>query len=109
MLRERYPRRAASPTSSTPRGRPPEYFRLLPDDVASAILERELLAPTRGIPPWHGADAFLDCLRCGARAEVTRTPAPARPRQATGHVTEVAGAAPWADADELRQGRQRNV
>ena len=40
----------ASATSRTPRGRPPDYFRLLPDDIAAELLRGILGADRAGVP-----------------------------------------------------------
>jgi trehalose 6-phosphate synthase len=109
MLRERYPAARIAHFEHTPWA-PPEYFRLLPDDVASAILDGMLGADHAGFLAWHWADAFLDCCEAVLGAEVTRTRPGAGRVSYRGHVTEVAVHPLGVDAEELRaRGRQADV
>ena len=109
MLRDRYPAARIAHFEHTPWA-PPEYFRLLPDDVASAILDGMLGADHAGFLAWHWADAFLDCCEAVLGAEVTRTRPGAGRVSYRGHVTEVAVHPLGVDAEELRaRGRQADV
>jgi trehalose 6-phosphate synthase len=109
MLRDRYPAARIAHFEHTPWA-PPEYFRLLPDDVAIAILDGILGADHAGFLAWHWADAFLDCCEAVLDAEVTRTRPGAGRVSYRGHVTEVAVHPLGVDAEELRaRGRQADV
>jgi trehalose 6-phosphate synthase len=109
MLRDRYPGARIAHFEHTPWA-PPEYYRLLPDDVAVAILDGMLGADHAGFLAERWADAFLDCCETVLGAEVTRT------RPGTGHVayrnrvTHVAVHPLGVDAAELRaRGREDDV
>jgi trehalose 6-phosphate synthase len=109
MLRDRYPAARIAHFEHTPWA-PPEYFRLLPDDVANAILDGMLGADHAGFLARHWADAFLDCCEAVLGAEVTRTRPGAGRVGYRGHVTEVAVHPLGVDAEELRaRGRQADV
>ncbi len=82
LLRDRYPAARIAHFEHTPWA-PPEYFQLLPDDVATAILDGMLGADHAGFLAWRWADAFLDC--CAAVLGARGDPHPPRrwPRQPT--------------------------
>jgi trehalose 6-phosphate synthase len=101
MLRDRNPGARIAHFEHTPWA-PPEYFRLLPDDVARAILDGMLGADHAGFLAWRWADAFLDCCEAVLGAEVTRTRPGAGRVTHRGHVTEVAVHPLGVDAEELR-------
>jgi trehalose 6-phosphate synthase len=71
MLRERRPDARIAHFQHTPWA-PPEYFRMLPDDVATELLAGMLGADHAGFlaPRWAGA--FLDCCEAVLGARVTR-------------------------------------
>lgn len=71
MLRERRPDARIAHFQHTPWA-PPDYYRMLPDDVAAGLLEGMLGADHLGFlaPRWAGA--FLDCCEAVLGARVTR-------------------------------------
>ncbi len=90
LLRDRHPAARIAHFEHTPWA-PPEYYQLLPDDVAVAILDGMLGADHAGFLAARWADAFLDCCERGARR--ARSPAPARAPARSAYrdrVTEVA-------------------
>ncbi|MCW2891272.1 MAG: hypothetical protein JWO75_761 [Actinomycetia bacterium] len=101
LLRDRHPAARIAHFEHTPWA-PPEYFQLLPDDVAFAILDGMLGADHAGFLAWRWADAFLDCCEAVIGAEVTRTRPGAGRVTHRGHVTEVAVHPLGVDAEELR-------
>jgi trehalose 6-phosphate synthase len=109
MLRDRYPAARIAHFQHTPWA-PPEYYELLPDDVAIAILDGMLGADHAGFLAARWADAFLDCCETVLGAEVTRTrPGVARVSYRN-HVTDVAVHPLGVDAGELRaRGREEDV
>src|SRR6201994_652731 len=74
---------------------PPDYYRMLPDDVGRALLDGILGADRAGFHAERWATAFLDCCAAVLGADVTRTglagPGPGPVGRVTyrGHVTEV--------------------
>jgi trehalose 6-phosphate synthase len=109
LLRDRYPAARIAHFEHTPWA-PPEYYQLLPDDVAVAILDGMLGADHAGFLAERWADAFLDCCETVLGAEVTR----ARPGSGSvryrNRVTEVAVHPLGVDAEELRaRGREDDV
>ena len=86
---------------------PPDYFRVLPDDVARAVLEGMLGADHAGFLSQRWADAFADCCQVVLGAQVDR----ARQRIThQGHVTSVGVHALGVDSDELsRRAAQPDV
>ena len=109
MLRDRHPAARIAHFEHTPWA-PPEYFQLLPDDVAVAVLDGMLGADHAGFLIWRWADAFLDCCEVVLGAGVTRTRPGAGRVSHRGHVTEVAVHPLGVDAEELRaRGRQADV
>ncbi len=77
---------------------PPEYYRILPDQVGREILEGILGADHAGFHSGRWADAFLDCCAEILGATVDRA---ARRVSHHGHVTTVAVHPLGVDADEL--------
>ena len=106
LLRDRYPAARIAHFEHTPWA-PPEYFRLLPGEVAVAILDGMLGADHAGFLARQWADAFLDCCEAVLGAEVTRTRPGAGRVSHRGHVTEVAVHPLGVDAEELRARSRR--
>src|SRR5215467_10524720 len=98
MLAERRPDLAIAHFSHTPWA-PPEYFALLPDDVAREVLEGILGADHAGFHAQRWADAFLDCCETVLDARVDRG---ARTVRHAGHTTTVGVHALGVDAPQLR-------
>jgi len=73
MLRARRPDARIAHFEHTPWA-PPDYFQMLPDDVAVAILDGMLGADHAGFLAARWAAAFLDCCEVVLGAHVTRTP-----------------------------------
>jgi trehalose 6-phosphate synthase len=71
MLRDRRPGARIAHFEHTPWA-PPEYYRLLPDDVAAAILDGMLGADHVGFLAGRWAAAFLDCCEAVLGAVVSR-------------------------------------
>jgi trehalose 6-phosphate synthase len=101
MLRERYPSARIAHFEHTPWA-PPEYYQLLPDDVAAAVLDGMLGADHAGFLAGRWADAFLDCCEAVLGAQVIRTGPGTGHVRHRGHVTEVAVHPLGVDAEELR-------
>jgi len=77
---------------------PPDYYRMLPDDIGREVLDGILGADHAGFLCQRWADAFIDCCEHILGAEVDR----ARQRVVhRGHVTGIGVHALGADADEL--------
>jgi len=109
LLRDRYPAARIAHFEHTPWA-PPEYYQLLPDDVAVAILDGMLGADHAGFLAERWADAFLDCCETVLGAEVTRTRPGAGSVRYRNRVTEVAVHPLGVDAEELRaRGREGDV
>ena len=109
LLRDRYPAARIAHFEHTPWA-PPEYYQLLPDDVAVAILDGMLGADHAGFLAQRWADAFLDCCQTVLGAEVTRARPGAGSVRYRNRVTEVAVHPLGVDAEELRaRGRQEDV
>ncbi len=72
LLRERRPDLRIGHFSHTPWA-PPDYFRLLPDDIATRLLEGILGADRAAFLTRRWADAFAACCADVLGAEVTRT------------------------------------
>jgi trehalose 6-phosphate synthase len=60
LLRDRRPGVRIAHFQHTPWA-PPDYFRILPDDIACAILDGMLGADHAGFLAGRWAEAFLDC------------------------------------------------
>ena len=109
LLRERYPAARIAHFEHTPWA-PPEYFQLLPDDAAVAILDGMLGADHAGFLAERWADAFLNCCETVLGAEVTRIRPGLGHVSYRNHVTQVAVHPLGVDAEELRaRARQEDV
>ena len=88
---------------------PPDYYRMLPDDVGRALLDGILGADRAGFHAERWATAFMDCCAAVLGADVRRTglagPGPGPVGRVTyrGHVTEVAVHPLGVDAAALRE------
>jgi trehalose 6-phosphate synthase len=71
LLRDRCPGARIAHFEHTPWA-PPDYYRLLPDDVAAAILDGMLGADHAGFLAGRWAAAFLDCCEAVLGARVSR-------------------------------------
>jgi trehalose 6-phosphate synthase len=98
MLAERRPDLAIAHFSHTPWA-PPDYYALLPDDVAAELLEGILGADHAGFHAHRWADAFLDCCESVLGAQVDRVTRTVRHR---GHTTTVGIHALGVDGPQLR-------
>jgi trehalose 6-phosphate synthase len=98
LLRERRPDIRVTHFSHTPWA-PPEYYRLLPDDIAREVLEGILGADHAGFQTGRWAEAFLDCCEEVLRAGVDRQ---ARTVTHRGHVTRIGVHGIGVDGDALR-------
>jgi trehalose 6-phosphate synthase len=85
---------------------PPDYYRMLPAEVARAVLDGMLGADHVGFHAGRWADAFLDCCAAILGAQVSRAAddgaGPAGRVVYHGHVTEVAVHPLGVDAPALR-------
>ncbi|MBA8955716.1 trehalose-6-phosphate synthase [Actinomadura namibiensis] len=100
MLRERRPDLKIVHFSHTPWA-PPEYYRLLPDDLGVRLLEGVLGADHAGFLAERWAEAFLDCCeRLLPGAKVDRH---ARTVTRAGHVTRVGVHGLGVDGPALRR------
>jgi trehalose 6-phosphate synthase len=98
LLRDRRPDARIAHFSHTPWA-PPAYFRMLPDDVAAAILDGMLGADRLGFLADRWAGAFLDCCAEVLGAHVDRA---GRRVTHRGRATEVAVHPLGVDAQALR-------
>jgi trehalose 6-phosphate synthase len=98
LLRERRPDVKITHFSHTPWA-PPEYYRLLPDDIGRQVLEGILGADHAGFQTERWAEAFLDCCAAVLRANVDHR---ARTVSYRGHVTRVGVHGLGVDGDALR-------
>jgi trehalose 6-phosphate synthase len=109
MLRDRNPATRIAHFEHTPWA-PPDYYRLLPDAVAAAVLDGMLGADHAGFLAQRWAAAFLDCCEAVLGARVTRGDGGTGRVAYRGRVTEVAVHPLGVDAGELRaRGRQDDV
>ncbi|MFI0410887.1 trehalose-6-phosphate synthase [Actinomadura sp. 3N508] len=99
MLRERRPDLKIVHFSHTPWA-PPEYYRLLPDDIGSQVLLGMLGADHAGFLTERWASAFLDCCEMLPGARVDRG---AWTVTHAGHVTRVGVHGLGVDGTALRQ------
>ncbi len=99
LLADRRPDLAIAHFSHTPWA-PPEYYALLPDDVAAELLGGILGADHAGFHARRWAAAFLDCCETVLGARVDRQAATVRYRD---HTTTVGVHALGVDAAELRE------
>src|SRR5215469_402228 len=89
---------------------PPDYYRMLPDDVAVAILDGMLGADHAGFLASRWAAAFLDCCEAVLDARVSRNGDGTGQVSYRGRVTEVAMHPLGVDAAALRaRGREPDV
>ncbi|WP_407565668.1 trehalose-6-phosphate synthase [Streptomyces sp. 184] len=104
MLRERRPDLRISHFTHTPWA-PPEYFRLLPDDIAAALLRGLLGADRVGFHTRRWAEAFVSCCRdvLGGAADVAWGGEDPRGQRTTFVDVHALG----ADADFLRERSRR--
>ena len=113
MLRERLgdaaPDARIAHFSHTPWA-PPDYYRLLPEEVGRALLDGILGADHAGFHTERWATAFMDCCAALLGADVARTagldgpgPGPVGWVTYRGHVTEVAVHPLGVDAPALRE------
>ncbi len=106
MLAARAPGIQIAHFSHTPWA-PPDYFRILPDDVGREVLAGILGADHAGFLCQRWADAFVDCCAAFLRADVDRARAQVWYR---GHITSIGVHPLGVDADQLRQrASQRDV
>jgi trehalose 6-phosphate synthase len=82
---------------------PPEYYRMLPDGVAAAILDGMLGADHVGFLAERWAEAFLDCCAAVLGARVMRGVAGLGRVNHRGRITEVAVHPLGVDASALRK------
>ena len=88
---------------------PPDYYRMLPDEIGRALLDGILGADRAGFHAERWATAFMDCCAAVLGAQVSRTgldgPGPGPVGRVTyrGHVTEVAVHPLGVDAPALRE------
>ena len=109
LLRDRYPAARIAHFEHTPWA-PPEYYQMLPDEVAVAVLDGMLGADHAGFLAERWADAFLDCCETVLGAGVRRTRPGSGQVAYRGRVTEVAVHPLGVDAEELRaRGRADDV
>jgi trehalose 6-phosphate synthase len=102
LLRDRRPDVRIAHFQHTPWA-PPDYFRMLPDQVAVAILEGMLGADHAGFLAGRWADAFLDCCAAVLGARVSRDGGTgAREVSYRGRTAEVAVHPLGVDTDGLR-------
>jgi trehalose 6-phosphate synthase len=103
MLRAERPDLRVAHFSHTPWA-PPEYFSLLPDEVAREVLEGILGADHAGFLTERWADAFIDCCEALLGAEADRTARTVthegRATRVGVHALGVDGKALWARAGE---------
>jgi trehalose 6-phosphate synthase len=98
MLRERRPDLKIAHFSHTPWA-PPEYYRLLPDDIGVQVLEGILGADHAGFLAERWAKAFLDCCETFLSAKVDRL---ANSVTHQGRVTKIGVHGLGVDGPELR-------
>ena len=102
MLRDRCPEARIAHFEHTPWA-PPDYYRLLPDDVAAAVLAGILGADHAGFLAARWAGSFLDCCEAVLGARVTRAADGGGQVEYRGRVTDVAVHPLGVDPAELRE------
>ena len=102
MLRDRHPEARIAHFEHTPWA-PPEYYRMLPDDVATAILDGMLGADHAGFLAERWASAFLDCCEAVLGARVIRGSGGGGRVSYRGRVTDVGVHPLGVDAAALRE------
>ncbi|MFI0454019.1 trehalose-6-phosphate synthase [Actinomadura sp. 6N118] len=100
MLRDRRPDLKIVHFSHTPWA-PPEYYRLLPDDIGAQVLEGILGADHVGFLTERWAMAFLDC--CERFLSGVRVDRAARTVTCAGHVTRIGVHGLGIDGEALRR------
>jgi len=109
LLRERHPAARIAHFEHTPWA-PPDYYRLLPDDVAVAILDGMLGADHAGFLAGRWAAAFLDCCEAVLGARVARGAGGSGRVSYRGRTTQVAVHPLGVDGPALRaRGREADV
>ena len=109
LLRDRHPGARIAHFEHTPWA-PPDYYRLLPDDVATAILDGMLGADHAGFLAERWAASFLDCCEAVLGAEVSRGARGSGQVTYRGRVTDVAVHPLGVDGEALRaRGQQADV
>jgi trehalose 6-phosphate synthase len=109
LLRDRRPRARIAHFEHTPWA-PPAYYRMLPDDVAVAVLDGMLGADYAGFHADRWAAAFLDCCEAVLGAKVSRSTHGTGQVSYRGRVTDVAVDPLGTDAAALRaRGREADV
>jgi trehalose 6-phosphate synthase len=101
LLRDRLPGARIAHFEHTPWA-PPDYYRLLPDDVAAAVLDGMLGADHAGFLARRWAAAFLDCCESVLGARVSRGSDGTGRVAYRGRVTEVAVHPLGVDGQALR-------
>jgi len=101
LLRDRHPGARIAHFEHTPWA-PPDYYRLLPDDVAAAVLDGMLGADHAGFLAERWAASFLDCCAAVLGAEVSRGPRGSGQVTYRGRVTSVAVHPLGVDGEALR-------
>ncbi|WP_433229492.1 alpha,alpha-trehalose-phosphate synthase (UDP-forming) [Actinomadura formosensis] len=99
MLRDRRPDLKIAHFSHTPWA-PPDYYRLLPDDIGAQVLRGILGADHAGFLAERWASAFLDCCELLPGARIDRV---ARTVTLAGHTTHVGVHGLGVDGPALRQ------
>jgi trehalose 6-phosphate synthase len=107
LLRDRRPGARIAHFEHTPWA-PPDYYRLLPDNVAVAILDGMLGADHAGFLAERWAAAFLDCCEAVLGAQVSRGAAGTGQVRHRGRVTEVA-VHPLGVDDQALRARSREA
>ncbi len=102
MLRDRRPDARIAHFQHTPWA-PPEYYRMLPDDIAAAILDGMLGADHAGFLAGRWAAAFLDCCEAVLGARVIRGSGGGGRVSHRGRITDVAVHPLGVDASALRE------
>jgi trehalose 6-phosphate synthase len=102
LLRDRHPGARIAHFEHTPWA-PPEYYRMLPDDVAAAILDGMLGADHLGFLAERWAAAFLDCCEAVLGARVIRGADGVGRVNYRGRISEVAVHPLGVDAGALRE------
>jgi trehalose 6-phosphate synthase len=100
MLRDRRPDLKIVHFSHTPWA-PPEYYRVLPDDIGEQILDGILGADHAGFLTERWAEAFLDC--CRALLPGAKVDRAARTVTRGGHVTTIGVYGLGIDGEALRR------
>ena len=103
LLRDRRPGARIAHFEHTPWA-PPDYYRMLPDDIATAILDGMLGADHAGFLAGRWACAFLDCCEAVLGARVSRGGGGTGQVSYRGHTTQV-GVHPLGVDDQALRAR----